>query len=148
MSLEDLSSQMDIVSEINVGYEKVPISKVIGTWSRSRATMFTKNFLPLPPNDRSEFAVKWINLFDAHMTEGIRDAVKLYEYMNWYYVIEGNKRVSVLNYVKAKTIEAHVIRLLPRKDPMTPEKKAYFDFLDFRTSTGHSGYMAGQSRRI
>ena len=136
LSLEDLASQMEIVSEINVGYEKVPINKVIGTWSRSRATMFTKNFLPLATNDKSEFAVKWINLFEAHMIEGIRDAVKLYEYLNWYYVIEGNKRVSVLNYVKAKTIEAHVVRLMPRKEPMTPEKKAYFDFLDFRNSTG------------
>ena len=136
LSLEDLSPQMEIVSEINVGYEKVPINRIIGTWSKARANMFTKNFLPLATSEKSEFALKWRNLYEAHITEGIRDPVKLYEYLNWYYVMEGNKRVSVLNYVKAQTVEAHVIRLLPRREPMTPEKKAYFDFLEFRNKTG------------
>ena len=136
LSLEDISSQMDIVSEEDAGYEKVPLNRIIGTWSRSRATMFTKDFLPLATSDKSEFAVKWCELYKAQVEDGIRDPVKLYEYMNWYYVIEGNKRISVLNYLEAVSVDAKVIRLLPGRRPMTPEKQAYFDFLDFRRETG------------
>ena len=32
------------------------------------------------------------SLSDAQMNEGIRDPIKAFEYMNRYYVLEGNKR--------------------------------------------------------
>ncbi|MCR5816796.1 MAG: hypothetical protein K6F91_07940 [Ruminococcus sp.] len=43
--------------------------------------------------ETTEFAVKWSSLYDSFMQEGIRDAIIVYEYMNNYYVQEGNKRV-------------------------------------------------------
>ena len=42
--------------------------------------------------------MKWSDLYDSYKQEGIRDAIKVYEYMNRYYVQEGNKRVSVSHY--------------------------------------------------
>ena len=37
-------------------------------------------------------------LYNAHLEEGIHDPIKCYEFMNRYYVLEGNKRVSVLSF--------------------------------------------------
>ena len=39
-----------------------------------------------------------------------------YEFMNQYYVQEGNKRVSVLKYVGAFSITASVTRLIPKEN--------------------------------
>jgi len=138
LSMERQFPDMEVTFEEDLGLESVLLRKIIGTWSSSRATMFTDNFLPLAAPDKSEFSIKWVELYQSHLNEGIRDPVKLYEYLNWYYVIEGNKRVSVLNSVGAHSIEAHVIRLLPRKEPMTREKQTYFDFIDFKKETGIS----------
>ncbi len=55
--------------------------------------------------------------------------------MNRFYVAEGNKRVSVLKYLKAATIQANVIRIIP---PRTEEKenKIYYEFMDFYRLSG------------
>jgi hypothetical protein len=78
----------------------------------------------------SEFADKWKILCAAHVAEGIREPVKLYEYRNRFYVEEGNKRVSVLKYFGAPTIPAVVTRYVPKRSE-SPENRVYFEFLDF-----------------
>jgi basic membrane lipoprotein Med (substrate-binding protein (PBP1-ABC) superfamily) len=78
----------------------------------------------------SEFADKWKTLCAAHLEEGIREPVVLYEYRNRFYVEEGNKRVSVLKYFDAVTISANVIRILPERSD-SPEVQAYFALCDF-----------------
>ena len=45
-----------------------------------------------------EFTDKWKQLCESHLEEGIREPVLVYEYMNRFYVLEGNKRVSVLKF--------------------------------------------------
>jgi basic membrane protein A and related proteins len=114
-SLNGIVKNTDIISEISLGLVEVPLKKIIGTYSHSRSTSFADNFMPLPTRG-SEFSSKWCTLYKAHLEEGIRDPIRVYEYLNWYYVIEGNKRVSVLKYVDAVSISAEVRRLLPRKD--------------------------------
>ena len=49
----------------------------------------------------SEFAAKWINLCGSHLKEGIREPVTACEFMGHFYIVEGNKRVSVLKYFDA-----------------------------------------------
>ncbi|WP_242949583.1 ParB N-terminal domain-containing protein [Clostridium pasteurianum] len=66
----------------------------------------------------SEFRTKWIALYESHLEEGINQPIKVYEYLNYFYVIEGNKRVSVLKSLKAFSIRAEVIRLVPKKIKM------------------------------
>ena len=44
--------------------------------------------------------------------------------MNKFYVLEGNKRVSVLKYFNAVTVNAQVIRKVPRKSD-NPDVKIY-----------------------
>jgi hypothetical protein len=52
--------------------------------------------MPLLAED-TEFAVKWQKVYASQLVEGIREPIKVYEYLNSYYVQEGNKRVSILN---------------------------------------------------
>lgn len=78
----------------------------------------------------SEFASKWINLSISQVNEGINSPIIAYEYMNKFYVLEGNKRVSVLKYFKATSIMGEVTRIVPRK---TDDKniKIYYEYMDF-----------------
>ena len=77
----------------------------------------------------------WVELYKAHLTEGIRDPIKAYEYMNKFYVEEGNKRVSVLKFFGAVSIPGNVIRIVP---PRTDEKenRIYYEFMDFYSLSG------------
>ena len=80
--------------------------------------------------ENTEFASKWAALSESHLNEGIRDPIKAYEYMNKFYVEEGNKRVSVLKYYDAVSVPGIVTRILP---PRTEEKenRIYYEFVDF-----------------
>ena len=51
--------------------------------------------------------------------KGIHDAIKAWEYMNKFYVEEGNKRVSVMKYFGADSIQSGDI-VLPKR---TNDKK-------------------------
>ena len=112
-----------------LGLLQVPAHLIVGTKTAGRTTAFARNFMPLL-TEGTEFSDKWERLCDAHLKEGIRDPVLVYEYMNRYYVQEGNKRVSVLKFFDAVTIAANVIRILPERSD-NPEVQAYFALIDF-----------------
>lgn len=124
----------EISGEINLGVVSIPLEKVIGTKTEGRSRSFSSNFYPVM-EEQTEFAGKWMHLYQAHLEEGIRDPIKVYEYMNRFYVQEGNKRVSVLKCVGAVSVMAEVIRVLPFR---TEEKtnKVYYEFLDFYRLSG------------
>lgn len=131
--LDEILSYTEIVSEENLGVVEIPIEQIVGTKTAGRTNAFASNFMPLLPAD-SEFAFKWCNLYDAHLEEGIRDPVKAYEFMNRFYIEEGNKRVSVLKYCDAVTVPGVVTRLIPKLDD-SEECKIYYEFLDFYKKT-------------
>ncbi len=79
--------------------------------------------------------MKWAALCESHIEEGIHDPIKVYEYMNKFYVVEGNKRVSVLKYFGADSVPAMVTRKIPRRTDSL-ENKIYFEFIDFHKQTG------------
>ncbi len=131
---EMLSSYTDVSAEINIGLVDIPIDQIVGTKTAGRKNAFASNYMPLL-DAGSEFAVKWVRLYNSHIEEGIREPVKVYEFMNRFYVLEGNKRVSVLKYCDAVTVPAFVTRLLPPQDDSV-ENKIYYEFLDFYEKTG------------
>lgn len=133
-SLDGLLKDIEIISTVDLGVREIPLRKVKGTNSNSRRMVFSKNFLPLEPAN-SEFAGKWMSLCEAHLKDGIRDSIKVYEYMNYFYVIEGNKRVSVLKYFDAVAISAQIIRLIPKYEEDDPDIKLYYKFLEFYKET-------------
>ena len=112
--LDELVPPEKLLSTVDLGVVSVPAEFIVGTKSRGRTEAFASNFMPLLPL-KTEFAGKWAALCSAHLAEGIREPVKVYEYFNRFYVAEGNKRVSVLKFFDAPTIPAHVIRVLPER---------------------------------
>lgn len=128
--LDDLLDNVEITGEINLGTTEIPINKILGTRTSARSNAFAGNFMPLLP-ENTEFGAKWMKLYRAHINEGIREPIKVYEYINRYFVQEGNKRVSVLRYLGAVSIEAKVTRLIPKRDDNNKLVSIYYEFLDF-----------------
>lgn len=128
-ALDDIVSSDKILTEVKLGVMQVPSEFIVGTKTASRANAFARNFMPLLSAD-SEFGIKWESLCQSHLEEGIRDSVKAYEYMNRYYILEGNKRVSVLKFFDAVTIPTEVIRVLPVRDG-SKEVEIYYEMIDF-----------------
>ena len=127
--LDDILVNVNIVAQEPLGLVEIPAESIVGTKTSGRHTAFAPNFMPLLEPD-TEFAGKWSNLCDAHLEEGIHTPIIAYEYLNKFYVQEGNKRVSVLKYYEAVTIPGTVTRLVPARDD-TLENKIYYEFLDF-----------------
>lgn len=134
--LDDILKEKNITAprEIPLGVVQIPSELVVGTKTAGRSSAFSKSFYPLL-QENTEFAAKWRGLYVAHLEEGIRDPIKAYEFMNKFYVEEGNKRVSVLKFFDAVSIPGNVIRIVP---PRTDDKetKIYYEFMDFYSLSG------------
>ena len=130
---EQLSPPM-LAEGKRIGREQIPLALVVGTKTEGRNHAFARNFMPLLGID-SEFATKWRNLCQSHLEEGIRQPIKVYEYRNRFYVEEGNKRVSILKYFDADSIDADVIQIPSRQtgadDPDNEAARSYDAFLRF-----------------
>lgn len=129
-SLDGVVQTTDVLSEVSLGLVDIPINKIIGTYTHARGIAFAHNFMPLMSAD-TEFAHKWTRLYQAHIEEGIREPIKVYEYLNRYFVVEGNKRVSVLKFVGATSFSANVTRIIPKRDPQNKVNTIYYEFMDF-----------------
>ncbi len=129
--LDDFVSTKNVSAGVDLGLVQIPAEFIVGTKSRSRVNAFAPNFMPIL-DEETEFADKWNRLCQAHISEGIRDPIKAYEYMNRFYVEEGNKRVSVLKFFDALTIVGHVIRVMPEiNDENDEEVQIYNEFVEF-----------------
>ncbi len=126
--LDELVSSTAISKGVDLGVLQVPAEFIIGTKTKGRVAAFATNFMPIL-DEESEFADKWKRLCEAHLNEGIREPIKAYEYMNRYYVEEGNKRVSVLKFFDAITIPAHVIRVMP--EHTGEDVDIYLEYIEF-----------------
>lgn len=119
----------------DIGLIEIPSERIVGTVTAGRITAFSAGFMPLLSVD-TEFAAKWMNLCDAHLSdEGIREPILCYEYLGNFYVQEGNKRVSVLRSFSAPRIPSNVRRVMPQASD-EPHIKAYFEFLEFYKDAG------------
>ncbi len=127
--LDELIPPEKAMSGISLGVIQIPMWFIVGTATAGRVNAFAFNFMPLLA-ETTEFAAKWESLFRSHMSEGIREPIKVYEYLNRYYVVEGNKRVSVLKYCGAYSIPADVTRIMPEKRD-SEEVQLYLEYLDF-----------------
>lgn len=133
--LDELLTENQSAGQVDLGLIDIPADLIVGTRSAGRRAAFAGNFMPLLTPD-TEFAIKWIALCDAHLgDEGIRDPIRCCEYMGRFYVIEGNKRVSVLKSYDAPSIPGYVTRILPIYSD-DPEIQHYYEFLQFYPRCG------------
>ena len=128
-ALDYFLEQTGSLAQMPIGLCEIPLSMVVGTKTIGRSNVFSKSFKPIL-GPETELAFKWNSLYRAQMTEGIRDPVKVYEYMWHFYVEEGNKRVSVLKYLDMPEILADVVRLIPKYSD-EKEVRVYYEFMDF-----------------
>lgn len=128
-ALDEVLERVDVQTEVNLGLVDIPLEQIVGTKTSGRKNAFAVNFMPLM-SERSEFALKWMNLYQHQTEDGIRDPIVAYEFMNKFYVLEGNKRVSVFKYLNAFSIEGTVTRIIPKRTN-EPENRIYYEFLDF-----------------
>ena len=127
--LDDILVNVEIVATEPLGLVNMPSESIVGTKTSGRHTAFAPNFMPLLDED-TEFATKWSVLCDAHLDEGIRNPVTAYEFLNQFYIEEGNKRVSVLKHFDSASIPGTVTRLIPARNDSL-ENRIYYEFLDF-----------------
>lgn len=128
-ALDDILPAKGSYSEVPLGLVQIPVDQIVGTKTNSRSNAFAANFMPIL-EAKTEFAYKWSSLCDSHLEEGIRNPIKAYEYMNKFYVEEGNKRVSILKFFDVTSISGEVTRIIPKKTD-DKENRIYFEFLEF-----------------
>lgn len=110
--LEEITDIRECSKE-DLGVMYVPARLIIGTLTEARASSFSADFMPIL-NERSEFAAKWQAVCDQHLSfEGVKESVSAYEYLGKFYIIEGEKTVSVLRSYGVVYILADVIRIIP-----------------------------------
>lgn len=131
--LDDILPGKGTLSEVPLGLVQIPVDQIVGTKTYGRSEAFASNFMPIL-RENTEFAIKWAHLSTAHENEGIREPIKAYEYMNKFYVEEGNKRVSVMKFYGVVSAPAVVTRIVPKRTE-EKENKIYYEYMDFYDKT-------------
>ena len=130
-ALDHMLEKRTTLNEIPVGTFNIPISLIVGTVTTGRQDSFARNFMPLL-DPTTEFGTKWISLMEYQTEHGISDAIKVIEFLGKFYVLEGNKRVSVMRYLGQSTMLATVTRIMPpQADEDDKEVRIYNEFLKF-----------------
>lgn len=127
--LDQMVPEDKLYSRADLGLVQIPMEFIVGTKTAGRTKSFARNFMPIADLG-TEFHFKWEALSESHLKEGIREPIKAYEYLNRYYVEEGNKRVSVLKHYGAVAVPGMVTRILPERNG-SPEVEIYYELLDF-----------------
>ena len=127
--LDDIMPAKGEYHEMPLGLVQIPADRIVGTKTMGRSSSFAGNVMPIL-REETEFAAKWSTLSSSHVEEGIRDPIKAYEYMNKFYVEEGNKRVSVMKFFDVVSVPGNVIRIVPRRTE-EKENKIYYEFMEF-----------------
>lgn len=117
------------LSKVNLGLIEIPLYLIVGSAEDHRCNSFSPGFYPLL-GQNTEFANKWVALCRHQMNDGISDPIKCYEYLGHFYVVEGNKRVSVLKSMGGTSIWANVTRLLPENEDNIAIR-LYQEFVEF-----------------
>ena len=132
--LEDKVPGLSQLSRLSLGVQSIPIERVVGSVSQGRSYAFASNFMPLLETG-SEFAAKWDHLYESVEAQGVNQPITCLEYLGEYYVIEGNKRVSVMKAMEARDIDADVTRVYPAPSD-DPRHKAYEEYCTFTRESG------------
>lgn len=113
-SLDERVTTLNGLQRISLGLIQIPVERIVGTYTRARSNAFASNFMPIL-EPKSEFGMKWSSLFDGIVNEGVLHPIKVVEYRGYFYVEEGNKRVSVMKYLGTDYAEANVARIIAER---------------------------------
>lgn len=105
LSFNEIRKQLTIENQLDRGLQEIPISRIIGSLSRYHD--FDNTFLPRQTFTRG----RWQHIDKLHLTGEGLPPVEVYQLGDFYFVIDGNHRVSVAREKGQKYIDAHVIEL-------------------------------------
>ncbi len=155
LSFDEIKHALDIQGETDRGLQEVEIQKIIGSLNRYQD--FDDSFLPKQTYTRD----RWQQIDKALMRGEYLPPIDLYKIGDFYFVIDGNHRVSVAKEKGQKFIDAHV-RELELSFPVTGKfnwqdvllKQEKMNFLkktnlhDLRPDLDINLTLAGQYHRL
>ena len=105
ISFDELRTKLDIQNQRDIGMQEIQIEKIIGSLNRYQD--FDDSFLPRQTHTRS----RWVNIDRVYLQGEYLPPVEVYKIGEFFFVIDGNHRVSVARERGQKFIDAHVIEL-------------------------------------
>lgn len=105
MSLYEVTSIIKPKTETYLGMQSIPTAKIIG--SEGRYHDFSSAFFP----KRDRLKLRWCSIDSAIMKEVILPPISVYSLGGYYFVRDGNHRVSVAKTMGVEFIDAEVVEL-------------------------------------
>lgn len=113
LSWYEVTSIIKPRSETYLGMRTIPVDKIIG--SEGRYHDFSSAFLP----KRERLRTRWVSVDTAQINNIILPPISVYSLGGWYFVRDGNHRVSVAKSNGIEFIDADVVEL-DSKIPLEP----------------------------
>lgn len=105
LSLYEVTKIIKPKKETYLGMRTIEISKIIGSEGRYRD--FSSAFLP----KREMLRRRWMSIDQARLTDVTLPPISVYSLGGWYFVRDGNHRVSVAKSMGVEFIDAEVVEL-------------------------------------
>lgn len=104
LNFDELSYHFELGNASYRGVQIIPLDKIIGSTGRYRD--FVQTFLPV----NEEMRERWQRIAAVYLDpdSGGLPAIEVYQVGEYYFVTDGNHRVSVAHQLKLETIDAHV----------------------------------------
>ena len=113
LSWYEVTSIIKPSSETYLGMRTIPVNRIIG--SEGRYHDFSAAFYP----KRERLRDRWVSVDDAQIKNIILPPISVYSLGGWYFVRDGNHRVSVAKATGVEFIDADVVEL-DSKIPLEP----------------------------
>ena len=105
LAFDEILKHLSIKGQYDAGFQEIEIDAIIG--SVNRYTDFDNAFLPRQKYTRS----RWERIDRAYLRDEILPPVDVYQIGDYYFVMDGNHRVSVAKRRGQKWIDAHVVKI-------------------------------------
>ena len=108
LSYDEVLKRLRLKGQVERGRFEIPLDKIIG--SVGRYTDFTRDFLPRKISDSQ----RWVSVkLATESMEGV-PPIEVYKVGDYYFVRDGNHRVSIARQNGQSDIEAYVIEVVTR----------------------------------
>ena len=132
-SFSEIQKEENAYNSISLGMKEVPLKKIVG--SVEKFEDFDENFIPR----NSVVKKRWEDIYLAYIQDRMLPPVILYKIKDYYYVYDGNHRISVAKYLNFVSIEAEVQEFLPSMDKK--EEIIYRESMIMEKETGLGGII-------
>jgi hypothetical protein len=117
VNFNEISKRLNLKHSVYLGSQNVPLDHIIGSVGRYQD--FTRTFLPKSDDMRGRWSAVAAQQLDPN-SSGL-PPVALYKVGEWYFVSDGNHRISVARQLGFNDIEAYVCEYPKPPIPITPD---------------------------